>query len=144
RELVVALQRDHLAAHQVAHPRCGTHRLDPPAAERSTPRASATAGRSSAAGRGALDRVRMPQSAAFRPTRAAREPPRGPPVGTRDALERVMSHPSSSVLIVDDDAAMRQMLASLLRERGLGAAEAASADAAIERLREAEYGAVLS
>jgi DNA-binding NtrC family response regulator len=51
---------------------------------------------------------------------------------------------NSSVLVVDDDAAMRQMLVSLLRERGLAAAEAASADLALERLREAEYGVVLS
>ena len=55
-----------------------------------------------------------------------------------------MADPSSSVLIVDDDAAMRQMLVSLLRERGLAAADAASAELALERLREAEYGAVLS
>jgi len=55
-----------------------------------------------------------------------------------------MQNPASSVLIVDDDAAMRQMLLSLLRERGLPAAEAASADLALEKLRESEFGAVLS
>jgi DNA-binding NtrC family response regulator len=55
----------------------------------------------------------------------------------------MQSH-SSSVLIVDDDAAMRQMLVSLLRERGLNASEAASGDLALEKLRESEFGAVLS
>jgi DNA-binding NtrC family response regulator len=49
-----------------------------------------------------------------------------------------------ALLVVDDDAAMRQMLASLFRERGFRVAEAASADQALEKLRESEYGVVLS
>ena len=49
-----------------------------------------------------------------------------------------------SVLVVDDDAAMRQMLVSLFRERGFQVAEAPSADAALEQLRESDYGVVLS
>src|SRR5262245_22129027 len=49
-----------------------------------------------------------------------------------------------SVLVVDDDTAMRQMLASLFRERGFAVAEAPSAALALERLRESDYGVVLS
>jgi DNA-binding NtrC family response regulator len=49
-----------------------------------------------------------------------------------------------SVLVVDDDAAMRQMLASLFRERGFGVGEAPSAVLALEKLRESDYGVVLS
>jgi DNA-binding NtrC family response regulator len=49
-----------------------------------------------------------------------------------------------SVLIVDDDSAMREMLVSLLEADGLEAEEAESADRALDRLRERDYGAVLS
>jgi DNA-binding NtrC family response regulator len=49
-----------------------------------------------------------------------------------------------SLLIVDDDAAMRQMLASLFREQGYEVAPAESADAALECAREREFDAVLS
>jgi two-component system response regulator HydG len=49
-----------------------------------------------------------------------------------------------TVLIVDDDAAMRQMLESLFREQGYAVQEAGSADEAIERARETEFDAVLS
>jgi DNA-binding NtrC family response regulator len=51
---------------------------------------------------------------------------------------------AQSILVVDDDAAMRQMLASLFRERGFGVAEAASAGEALETLRECDVGVVLS
>jgi DNA-binding NtrC family response regulator len=49
-----------------------------------------------------------------------------------------------SLLVVDDDAAMRQLLASLFRERGFCVDEAGSAGEALEKLREADYGVVLS
>jgi DNA-binding NtrC family response regulator len=49
-----------------------------------------------------------------------------------------------SILVVDDDAAMRQMLASLFRERGFHVAEASSAVQALETLRESDVGVVLS
>ena len=51
---------------------------------------------------------------------------------------------SQSLLVVDDDAAMRQMLASLFRERGYPVREAATADDALEQARELEFDAVLS
>jgi DNA-binding NtrC family response regulator len=54
-----------------------------------------------------------------------------------------MSDPRS-VLVVDDDAAMREMLSSLLEEAGVEARAAESADAALEALRETEFDAVLS
>jgi len=49
-----------------------------------------------------------------------------------------------SVLVVDDDAAMREMLLSLLEEHGLAAQAARSAREAVERVRETEFDAVLS
>jgi DNA-binding NtrC family response regulator len=49
-----------------------------------------------------------------------------------------------SILIVDDDAAMRQMLESLFREQGYAVSQADSADAALECAREREFDAVLS
>ena len=49
-----------------------------------------------------------------------------------------------AVLIVDDDAPMRDMLASLLEEGGIRCAAAASADEALERIEEAEFDAVIS
>ncbi len=51
---------------------------------------------------------------------------------------------SHSLLVVDDDDAMRQMLASLFRERGFRVEEADSVDAALERSRDVEFDAVLS
>ncbi len=48
------------------------------------------------------------------------------------------------VLVVDDDAAMRQMLASLFKDRGYEVSEAASAADAVERAREVEPDTVLS
>jgi DNA-binding NtrC family response regulator len=48
------------------------------------------------------------------------------------------------LLVVDDDLAMRQMLASLFREQGFEVAEAASADEALTRIEEMDYDAVLS
>ncbi len=55
-----------------------------------------------------------------------------------------MATEAQSVLIVDDDAAMRQMLVPLFRERGFGVAEAPSATLALEKIRESDYGVVLS
>ncbi len=49
-----------------------------------------------------------------------------------------------AVLIVDDDAPMRDMLVSLLEEGGIRSAAAASADEALERIQEAEFDAVIS
>jgi len=54
-----------------------------------------------------------------------------------------MSQPRS-VLIVDDDAAMRQMLASLFREQGFEVRDAGSATEALELASETEFDAVLS
>jgi DNA-binding NtrC family response regulator len=55
-----------------------------------------------------------------------------------------MATEPQTVLVVDDDAAMRQMLVSLFRERGFGVGEAPTAMAALEKLRESDYGVVLS
>ncbi len=49
-----------------------------------------------------------------------------------------------SLLVVDDDAAMREMLASLFRDRGLDVSQADSADDALELARERDFDAVLS
>ena len=49
-----------------------------------------------------------------------------------------------SVLVVDDDAAMREMLVSLLEEEGLRAMSAAGASAAVEQIREHDFDAVIS
>jgi len=49
-----------------------------------------------------------------------------------------------SVLVVDDDTAMREMLVSLLEEQGLRAVAAGNAAEAIERVRNDEFAAVLS
>ncbi len=49
-----------------------------------------------------------------------------------------------SVLVVDDEAAMREMVVSLLEDEGIHAAAAGTADEACESLREHEVDAVLS
>jgi DNA-binding NtrC family response regulator len=49
-----------------------------------------------------------------------------------------------SVLIVDDDPAMREMVVSLLEDHGIEASGADSANAALERLRDSDFDAVLS
>jgi DNA-binding NtrC family response regulator len=49
-----------------------------------------------------------------------------------------------NLLVVDDDIAMRQLLASLFRERGYPVQEAATADQALECARETDFDAVLS
>jgi DNA-binding NtrC family response regulator len=49
-----------------------------------------------------------------------------------------------SLLVVDDDSAMREMLFSLFSEQGYTVSEAASANAALELIREQEFDAVLS
>ncbi len=54
-----------------------------------------------------------------------------------------MSDPRS-ILVVDDDRAMREMLASLFREQGFHVAEAGSADEATKALGESEFDVVLS
>jgi DNA-binding NtrC family response regulator len=48
------------------------------------------------------------------------------------------------LLVVDDDTAMRALLASLFQQKGYPVEEAASADEALERAREHEFDAVLS
>ncbi|HXX47501.1 MAG TPA: response regulator, partial [Myxococcota bacterium] len=54
-----------------------------------------------------------------------------------------MSEPRS-VLVVDDEPAMREMLVSLLDESGIRAQSASSADEALASSRDAEFDAVLS
>jgi DNA-binding NtrC family response regulator len=49
-----------------------------------------------------------------------------------------------SILVVDDDRAMREMLGSLFREQGFQVTEAASADEATKVLGESEFDVVLS
>jgi DNA-binding NtrC family response regulator len=56
----------------------------------------------------------------------------------------VMATPTRSLLVVDDDLAMREMLASLFQEQGFGVCEAATADKAIECLGENDIDVVLS
>ena len=52
--------------------------------------------------------------------------------------------PLRTLLVVDDDVAMRQMLASLFRDRGFQVREAASAGEALDLAREADFGVVLT
>ncbi len=49
-----------------------------------------------------------------------------------------------TVLVVDDDSAMREMVASLLADEGIAAEAVGSADAALDRLRDHDYDAVVS
>jgi CheY-like chemotaxis protein len=49
-----------------------------------------------------------------------------------------------SILVVDDDAPMREMVVSMLREQGFEATEAESADAAMDALRGRSFDAVLT
>jgi DNA-binding NtrC family response regulator len=51
---------------------------------------------------------------------------------------------TAQILVVDDDRAMREMLASLFKERGLWVEEAASASAALELVAERDFDVVLS
>jgi len=55
-----------------------------------------------------------------------------------------MSTSNQRLLVVDDDSAMRALLASLFQQKGYPVEEAASADEALERAREADFDAVLS
>ncbi len=55
-----------------------------------------------------------------------------------------MKQKKHSVLVVDDDEAMREMLGSILEEAGIAAVEAASASAALQLFQEREFSAVLS
>jgi DNA-binding NtrC family response regulator len=59
-------------------------------------------------------------------------------------LEEQDMSESRHLLVVDDDAAMRQMLGSLFKERGYEVDEVASAREALERARDVELDAVLS
>jgi DNA-binding NtrC family response regulator len=56
---------------------------------------------------------------------------------------RTMSE-QQNLLVVDDDAAMRQMLVSLFEEQGYAVGEAPSANDAIEQVRDFDFDAVLS
>ncbi len=49
-----------------------------------------------------------------------------------------------AILVVDDDAAMREMLAELLRDEGYAISEAASVDVALQLASEHEFDAILS
>jgi DNA-binding NtrC family response regulator len=49
-----------------------------------------------------------------------------------------------SILVVDDDVAMREMMVSMLEAAGIRAAAAASAQSALEALRDGEFDVVLS
>ncbi len=49
-----------------------------------------------------------------------------------------------TILVVDDDAAMCEMVISMLEEAGFAATSTASAEAAIDKLRSEDFGAVLS
>jgi DNA-binding NtrC family response regulator len=51
---------------------------------------------------------------------------------------------AQAILVVDDDAAMREMLAELLRDEGYAISEAASVDVALQLASEHEFDAVLS
>ncbi len=51
---------------------------------------------------------------------------------------------AQAVLVVDDDAAMREMLAELLRDEGYAVSEAASVDVALQLASEQEFDVVLS
>jgi DNA-binding NtrC family response regulator len=55
-----------------------------------------------------------------------------------------MTTQTQTLLVVDDDSAMRQLLSSLFREHGYPVREAASAREALEQAREVEFDAVLS
>ncbi len=72
----------------------------------------------------------------------------GPQTGASDVARNLLSEgvmmEARSLLVVDDDAAMREMLASLFRDRGLDVSEADSADDALEFARERDFDAVLS
>ena len=75
-----------------------------------------------------------------------RLPSRGfqPGVGDQRGLTAVRWKNSRTLLVVDDDLAMREMLVSLFVERGFAVDQAASADEALESLRDVEYDVVLS
>jgi DNA-binding NtrC family response regulator len=64
--------------------------------------------------------------------------------GTAPALSEIDMTKPWTILVVDDDAPMRDMLVSLVEEAGYQAAAAGSADEAVERAREQEYDAILS
>ncbi len=55
-----------------------------------------------------------------------------------------MTDPSTTLLVVDDDQAMREMLAALFEDHGYGVVGADSADAALELVASREFDAVLS
>ena len=55
-----------------------------------------------------------------------------------------MVNEAQNLLVVDDDVAMRELLASLFRGQGYPVREAATADEALEQARDREFDAVLS
>ncbi len=57
--------------------------------------------------------------------------------------DRAMSR-RPTVLVVDDDTAMQEMLVSMLEEQGLGPVAVGKADEALEKLRESDFDAVIS
>ncbi len=70
---------------------------------------------------------------------------KAPEVGTLPADESdAMREAQRSVLVVDDDKAMREMVMALLEDAGLRAESAEDARQAAERLRDQEFDAVLS
>ena len=48
-----------------------------------------------------------------------------------------------NLLVVDDDLAMRELLASMFQEQGFGVVQAASVDEALEHLGESDFEVVL-
>src|SRR5690606_19329055 len=70
--------------------------------------------------------------------------PRHAGVGTQSAPPvRPMTRPRSG-LVVDDDAAIRDLVISLLEDEGIAAAGPASADDALAKLADVQFDAVLS
>ena len=59
-------------------------------------------------------------------------------------IDRRVTATPRSVLVVDDDSAMREMVVSMLEDQGIHALAAASADEAIERLTEFDCDVVVS
>src|SRR5262245_6158450 len=74
--------------------------------------------------------------------------PKGPSGGCPALARRMLwsggMSRSRHLLVVDDDRAMREMLAALFKERGLFVEEATSADAALARAADQDFDVVLS
>jgi two-component system response regulator HydG len=65
-------------------------------------------------------------------------------VGTLRAFRGGMTTKPRSILVVDDDLAMREMLTSLFSDHGYSVREAASVDEALELVREEDFDVILS